>query len=38
MIYDYEGEIDLNDKATGYGTAVSSGDPNTTITGTFLED
>ena len=36
--YNYEGELDLDGKATGYGIAIGSGDPNSKIEGTFLQD
>ena len=37
-MYDYVGELDMEDRATGYGKATYSGEPDSKIEGTFLED
>ena len=37
-LYDYEGELDQEGRATGFGKASYSGDPFSKIEGTFLED
>ena len=37
-LYDYEGELDQEGRATGLGIARYSGDTDSKIEGTFLED